>query len=66
MSGSGTLFRFWAYRTFVFTEFIDPEGRDRAEDPEAEPLPEPAAEHASTPSPRVGARGRAGARRRSR
>lgn len=39
--GLGTLFRFWAYRTFVFTEFIDPEGRDRAEDPEAEPLPEP-------------------------
>jgi putative flippase GtrA len=26
----GTLFRFWAYRTFVFTEFMDPEGRDRA------------------------------------
>jgi putative flippase GtrA len=40
--GLGTLFRFWAYRTFVFTEFIDPEGRDRAEDPEAEQLePEP-------------------------
>jgi putative flippase GtrA len=36
--GLGTLFRFWAYRTFVFTEFIDPQGRDRAEDPEAEPL----------------------------
>jgi putative flippase GtrA len=50
--GLGTLFRFWAYRTFVFTEFIDPEGRDRAEDPEAEPLPEPTAEHASpSPSP---------------
>src|SRR4051812_18979790 len=28
--GLGTLFRFWAYRTFVFTEFIDPDGRDRA------------------------------------
>lgn len=28
--GLGTLFRFWAYRTFVFTDFIDPEGRDRA------------------------------------
>ncbi len=51
--GLGTLFRFWAYRTFVFTEFIDPEGRDRAEDPEAEPLPEPAAEHPSTPAPVV-------------
>ena len=28
--GLGTLFRFWAYRTFVFTDFIDSEGRDRA------------------------------------
>jgi putative flippase GtrA len=28
--GLGTLFRFWAYRTFVFTEFMDSEGRDRA------------------------------------
>jgi putative flippase GtrA len=37
--GLGTLFRFWAYRTFVFTQFIDPEGRDRAEDPAAQPLP---------------------------
>jgi putative flippase GtrA len=36
--GLGTLFRFWAYRTFVFTQFIDPEGRDRAENPHAEPL----------------------------
>ncbi len=36
--GLGTLFRFWAYRTFVFTEFLDPEGRDRAEDPAALPL----------------------------
>jgi putative flippase GtrA len=36
--GLGTLFRFWAYRTFVFTQFIDPEGRDRAEDPAALPL----------------------------
>jgi putative flippase GtrA len=35
----GTLFRFWAYRTFVFTEFLDPQGRDRAEDPAALPLP---------------------------
>lgn len=43
--GLGTLFRFWAYRTFVFTEFIDPEGRDRAEDPEAEPLEEQAGAH---------------------
>jgi putative flippase GtrA len=34
----GTLFRFWAYRTFVFTQFIDPEGRDRVEDPVALPL----------------------------
>jgi putative flippase GtrA len=42
----GTLFRFWAYRTFVFTEFIDPEGRDRAEDPEAEPLDPEAVEDA--------------------
>jgi putative flippase GtrA len=40
----GTLFRFWAYRTFVFTEFLDPEGRDRAEDPDAEPLPAPVAQ----------------------
>jgi putative flippase GtrA len=37
--GLGTLFRFWAYRTFVFTQFIDPEGRDRAVDPAAIPLP---------------------------
>ena len=37
--GLGTLFRFWAYRTFVFTEFLDPEARDRAEDPAALPLP---------------------------
>ena len=37
--GLGTLFRFWAYRTFVFTEFLDPEGRDRAEDPAGLPLP---------------------------
>ena len=29
--GLGTLFRFWAYRKFVFTEYIDPEGRDRAD-----------------------------------
>ena len=36
--GLGTLFRFWAYRTFVFTEFIDPQGRDRAEDPAGQPL----------------------------
>jgi hypothetical protein len=28
--GLGTLFRFWAYRTFVFTELIDSDGRDRA------------------------------------
>jgi putative flippase GtrA len=35
----GTLFRFWAYRTFVFTQFIDPQGRDRAEDPAGLPLP---------------------------
>jgi len=34
----GTLFRFWAYRTFVFTEFIDAEGRERADDQQAEPL----------------------------
>jgi putative flippase GtrA len=37
--GLGTLFRFWAYRTFVFTQFIDPQGRDRAEDPAGQPLP---------------------------
>ncbi|HYY09324.1 MAG TPA: GtrA family protein [Kineosporiaceae bacterium] len=37
--GLGTLFRFWAYRTFVFTELLDPQGRDRAEDPAALPLP---------------------------
>jgi putative flippase GtrA len=37
--GLGTLFRFWAYRTFVFTQFIDPQGRDRVEDPAAQPLP---------------------------
>jgi putative flippase GtrA len=36
--GLGTLFRFWAYRTFVFTQFLDPQGRDRAEDPAALPL----------------------------
>jgi putative flippase GtrA len=46
----GTLFRFWAYRTFVFTEFIDPHGRDRAEDPEAEPL-EPEAPDGVRPVP---------------
>jgi putative flippase GtrA len=27
--GLGTLFRFWAYRTFVFTQFIDEQGRER-------------------------------------
>ena len=43
--GLGTLFRFWAYRTFVFTEYIDPEGRERTEDVEAEPLPA----HGQTP-----------------
>jgi putative flippase GtrA len=48
--GLGTLFRFWAYRRFVFTEFIDPEGRDRAEDPEAEPL-EPQAPDGAGPVP---------------
>jgi len=37
--GLGTLFRFWAYRTFVFTQFLDPQGRDRFEDPAALPLP---------------------------
>jgi len=37
--GLGTLFRFWAYRTFVFTELLNPQGRDRAEDPVAQPLP---------------------------
>ena len=48
----GTLFRFWAYRTFVFTEFIDPEGRDRAEDPDAEPLdPETLAMDGAQPVP---------------
>jgi putative flippase GtrA len=36
--GLGTLFRFWAYRTFVFTELLDPQGRDRAEDPAGQPL----------------------------
>ncbi len=36
--GLGTLFRFWAYRRFVFTEFLDPQGRDRVEDPAALPL----------------------------
>jgi putative flippase GtrA len=53
--GLGTLFRFWAYRTFVFTQFIDPEGRDREEDPDAEPL-EPAAEDAAGPVPLEGRR----------
>jgi putative flippase GtrA len=48
--GLGTLFRFWAYRTFVFTAFIDPEGRDRAEDPRAEPL-EPTVTDAARPVP---------------
>jgi putative flippase GtrA len=37
--GLGMLFRCWAYRTFVFAEFLDPEGRDRAGDPAALPLP---------------------------
>jgi putative flippase GtrA len=45
-----TVFRFWAYRTFVFTEFIDPEGRDRAEDPQAEPL-EPEVTDVAPPVP---------------
>ena len=44
--GLGTLFRFWAYRTFVFTEFIDEQGRDRAADPRAEPLQPEVAEDA--------------------
>jgi putative flippase GtrA len=34
----GTLFRFWAYRAFVFTLFIDPSGVDREKDPEAKRL----------------------------
>lgn len=29
-TGLGTLFRFWAYRTFVFTEFRDPEAHGLA------------------------------------
>jgi putative flippase GtrA len=48
--GLGTLFRFWAYRTFVFTQFIDHEGRDRASDPRAEPLPPQAAEPPAWPT----------------
>jgi hypothetical protein len=48
--GLGTLFRFWAYRTFVFTQLIDPQGRDRAEDARAEPLG-PEAPDAARPVP---------------
>ncbi|MGZ4611869.1 MAG: GtrA family protein [Kineosporiaceae bacterium] len=48
--GLGTLFRFWAYRTFVFTQFIDSEGRDRGENPGAEPL-HPGTEQANGPVP---------------
>lgn len=48
--GLGTLFRFWAYRTFVFTEFLDPEGRDRAAADAALEMPA-AAEDAPAPVP---------------
>jgi putative flippase GtrA len=49
--GLGTLFRFWAYRTFVFTELIDPMGRDRAEDPAGLPLPVVVPEAVTTARP---------------
>jgi putative flippase GtrA len=49
--GLGTLFRFWAYRTFVFTELIDPLGRDRAEDPAGLPLPVVVPEPVTTATP---------------
>jgi len=48
--GLGTLFRFWAYRTFVFTQFLDPQGRDRAAADAALDVPA-AAEDASAPVP---------------
>jgi hypothetical protein len=47
----GTLFRFWAYRTFVFTAYLDPEGRDRAAADAAIELPAAAEDEAIPPVP---------------
>jgi putative flippase GtrA len=56
--GLGTLFRFWAYRTFVFTELMDDE-RDAAAADAALEMPaaapdESAADPAALESPRAG------------
>jgi putative flippase GtrA len=42
--GLGTLFRFWAYRTFVFTELTTP-------DPHGTPSPDPAGSEETAPRP---------------
>jgi putative flippase GtrA len=45
----GTLFRFWAYRTFVFTDFLNADGRDRAAADAALELPAAAEDDAGPP-----------------
>jgi putative flippase GtrA len=57
--GLGTLFRFWAYRTFVFTELMDDDERDAAAADAALEMPaaardESAADPAALESPRAG------------
>src|SRR3954452_17769986 len=47
--GLGTLFRFWAYRTFVFTQFLDADGRDRAAADAALELPAAAEDEVEPP-----------------
>jgi putative flippase GtrA len=47
--GLGTLFRFWAYRTFVFTDFLDADGRDRAAADAALELPAAAEDDVEPP-----------------
>jgi putative flippase GtrA len=58
-TGLGTLFRFWAYRTFVFTEFRDPAALglaaigevDDAERVAPEPVPDPTPAAVPDPTP---------------
>jgi putative flippase GtrA len=47
--GLGTLFRFWAYRTFVFTSFVDPRLHGLQEAPGGSPVVAPAG-HAGRPA----------------
>jgi putative flippase GtrA len=57
--GLGTLFRFWAYRTFVFTELMDDDERDAAAADAALEMPaaapdQSAADPVALESPRAG------------